>query len=654
MKIRGFRIELGEIENRLLKHETINEAIVIAKEETSGHKYLAAYIVGERDLSATELREHLLKELPEFMIPSYFIQVEKIPLTPNGKIDRKALPEPSGDINTGEEYEAPRNEKEEILAKVWKEVLKTERIGIKDHFFSLGGDSIKALQVLSRLTNYRLKLEMKDLFLHPVIEELSNYLKSADHEIDQGMVEGEVGLTPIQTWLLEKDFEKKHHFNQAVMLYSKEGFDENLIGKVFLKLAEHHDALRIVVKKEGERIVQYNRGIEGEIYSLEVKDLVDNDNFPELIAQEADRIQGSIDLSKGPLVKAALFHTKEGDHLLVVIHHLVIDGISWRIIFEDFATGYLQALNNEEIKFKAKTDSFKGWSEKLSVYANSLELQSEVEYWRTLEELDIKPLPRDGRIEVRRNEDNENVPMELTREETDKLLKQVNRAYNTEINDILLTALGLAIKDWTGADRVLIDLEGHGREEIIKDIDISRTVGWFTIQYPVVMDMEGSKDLSYRVKSVKENIRHIPNKGIGYGILKYLTGAENKQTLRFNLQPEIRFNYLGQFDEDAETGVFIRSGISRGRSISPNIESNYAIDINGVITGGKLKLTLTFNRNEHARSTIEKLAGAYKENLVEIIDHCAGKESTELTPSDFSSRNLTFESVAEVIEGFLE
>ena len=219
------------------------------------------------------------------------------------------------------------------MSLIWQAVLGIEKVGIEDNFFSLGGDSIKAIQVLSRLNNYGLKLEMRELFKHPVIKGLSGYVTTKSREIDQVLVEGEAGLTPVQNWLFEQSFTDKHHFNQAVMLHSKEEFKEDLIRKVFAKLVEHHDALRMVIKADEGKIIQYNRGLEGEPYSLKVIDVTDNANYQQVIEKEADSIQASIDLYHGHMLKAGLFKTKEGDHLLIAIHHLVVDGVSWRISY---------------------------------------------------------------------------------------------------------------------------------------------------------------------------------------------------------------------------------------------------------------------------------------------------------------------------------
>ncbi len=652
VKIRGFRIELGEIETELLKYPSVKETVVVAKEDQAGDKYLCAYIVTEEELTITELRDHLFRNLPDYMIPSYFVQLEKMPLSPNGKVDRKALPEPNGNIRTGVEYAAPRNDIEESVVKVWQEVLKVEKVSIKDNFFSLGGDSIKAIQILSQLRQYGLNLEMRDLFQYPTIEALSSYITVIKRKIDQGIVKGEAGLAPMQSWLFEQSFMDKQHFNQAVMLYGKNGFEEWIIRKVFSKLVERHDALRMVVKNMSGKEGLFNRGIEDELYSLETIDLSNNSKYRELIKEKAEEIQQSIDLKHGPLIKLGLFKTNIGDHLLIVIHHLVIDGVSWRIILQDLFSGYSQTLNNEEIRFADKTNSFKDWINALAVYANSRELLNEIEYWQKVEMTDIKSLPQDKVIKERRSGENNHIQCKLTKEETEKLLKQVNSAYNTEVNDILLTALALTITEWTGEGSVLVNLEGHGREEIIKEFDISRTVGWFTSLYPIVLNMSGEQDLAYKIKSVKESMRQIPNKGIGYGILKYMTSSENKGVLRCNLKPEINFNYLGQFDGDVNTQLFTVSDIAAGKSISPNMEDLYKLDINGIVTKGRLTLNFMYHKGEYENSTITTLAEHFRKNLLDVIDHCVAIDVTEMTPSDFTLKDITIEGLEDLEDAF--
>jgi amino acid adenylation domain-containing protein/thioester reductase-like protein/non-ribosomal peptide synthase protein (TIGR01720 family) len=650
VKVRGFRIELGEIESQLLTIENIKEVVVLAREDNQGEKYLCAYCVASDPIDVSSIRSTLSKSMPEYMIPSYFVQIDTIPLTPNGKLDRKALPEP--EIKGTAEYAAPTNEIEEKLANAWSNVLGNEKIGIDDNFFEIGGDSIKAIQIASKLQKHRLKMEVNQVFLHKTIRQLAKYLKPLDEGktglSEQGVVKGKLELTPIQKWLFTEHFSNCHHFNQAVTLYRKAGFNETYIEKVFTKILEHHDALRMKFEFEEDpnTVVQEIQGIKGKYFDLEVIPIdKEKDEIP-VIKRESLRIHRGIDLQTGPLVKLCLFKGTAGDYLLIVIHHLVVDGVCWRILLEDFETGYQQAAQYKEIIFQEKTASYKHWSQKLNQYAESQSLLKELPYWQEVEETGVKPLPVDHVInrDERKFKFHDMVPMILPEEKTRQLLTKVNRAYNTEINDILLAALGLAIKQWAGPDSVGITLEGHGREMIFENIDITRTVGWFTTQYPVILDTEESGDLSFYTRNVKEILRRIPNRGIGYGILKYLTPLQKRESPGFKLNPEILFNYLGKFGGESFKVIDRITGITDldiEACSHPEMEMESKIDIEGIIDGEKLKLLIIYNQREYERETIEKFAGTLEINLEKVIDHCRLKEETVCTPSDFGYKDLS-------------
>ncbi len=659
VKIRGFRIELGEVEARLLSYEGIEEAIVIARADEDGSSYLCAYVSGTRKFTINELRDYIGGELPEYMIPSYIVQVEKLPITTNGKVDIRALPEPKGSIVTGVEYVAPTNETEEILIKIWKEVLGVENIGINDNFFSLGGDSIKAIQVSSRLYKYNMKLDVKQLFQNKTIGIISKYVEYSNSESNQEPVTGEVLETPIQKWFFEHSFTDMHHWNQAIMLHAEKGFDESIINKVFIKILEHHDALRAFYEINKQEVKQFIKPINENMYDFEVYDYRNISDYLKRIETKSSEIQASIDLKKGPLVKLALFKTTEGDNLLIAIHHLVVDGVSWRIILEDFGMGYNQCMNNQNIEFQLKTDSYKLWAEALNKYSSSDEISKEIEYWTALENSNITPLNNSISDYIASKEalsarsklkDSDVLTIEFTVEQTEKLLKEVNSAYNTEINDILLSALGYSLREWTGNSNILIGLEGHGREESVGNINIKRTIGWFTSMYPVLLDMSKDDSLAYQIKSIKESLRQIPNKGIGYGILKYLTPIENRQGLTFNLTPEISFNYLGQFEENNATDIFSVLGISAGDSVSLESERINLIDINGIISQGKLILSFSYSKKQLTKDGVLKLANYYKTHLINIIEHCTSTGITELTPSDITLDDISMEQLDEIYD----
>lgn len=648
-KIRGYRIELGEVETALLKLNMVQEAVVIAREDEEGMKQMCAYLVGKDPIPIGELREALSQQLPNYMIPSYFVQLEQMPLTLNGKMDRKALPAPKDHMLKGMKYEAPRTIVEQQLASIWEIVLGVKQIGISDNFFELGGDSIKSIQVSSRLYQAGYQVQMEHLFKYPTIASLIPYVHHISTMAEQGIITGTMRLTPIQHWFFEQYKVDAHHYNQSIMLYREDGFHEDTLRQVINKICEHHDALRIVYRQNESGYEAWNRGLEEEpSYCLEVMDFRQLADPSAQIENKANEIQSSIDLQKGPLIKLGLFQCADGDHLLIVIHHLVIDGVSWRILIEDLSMGYEQLRTQETIQLPQKTDSFQLWAEQLELYADSEIMQQELAYWNEIEQIEFNHLPKDIEQNHALAKDSEEITLEWTIEETEQLLKQANRAYKTDINDLLLTALGISIHHWTGMDNVLVNLEGHGREQIIPDLDITRTIGWFTSQYPVVLHMESSRNMSHLIKTIKENLRHIPKKGIGYGILRYLTGTQKNVSLKIN--PEISFNYLGQFDQDIQNAAMKISPYSNGETTSDNHTRNHLIDINGLIVEGKLSLSFRYSHTQYRKETIEQFTHRFKDSLHEVIMHCVTKEKVELTPSDISLQGINIDELEQFVQ----
>lgn len=650
-KIRGYRVEIEEIETHLLNHKEIKEAVVIQYNRSASvnkeEEILCAYYVSDKEFEVAELRGYLARELPLYMIPAFFVRIDRMPLSSSGKIDKNALP--GLEVVTGKKSAEPRNEVEGKLLDVWKDVLGVENIGIFDNFFEIGGDSIKVIQISARLNKYGLKLQTNDIFSTPTIEQLAQNVKKAERAIGQGAVTGIVQLTPIQRWFFANRFTNAHHFNQSVMLYREDGFNAVYVGEIVKRLTEHHDALRMVYEIEEKNCLQKNRGLSGRLFDLEIFDFTDMEDSEARIKNEADKIQEGIDLIGGVLVRLGLFKTNEGDHLLIAIHHLVVDGISWRIILEDFEMGYRQLLNNEDLALPAKTDSFKRWAQRQMEYAESHEVLEDLAFWKKIEESEVEPLPRDQQVskEKKKMEFTETVEFHLNEEKTGQLIGRVNRAYNTEINDTLLTALGLAIRQWAGREHVLINLEGHGREGF-DEIDVTRTVGWFTTQYPVTLDMTHGEDLSYCIRVVKETLRRIPNRGITYGILKYLTPGSRKEGVNFVHEPEISFNYLGQFGQEEKGNCLQISHLNAGKEVSPGFECHSTLDFNGILMEGKLSLSVTFNIYEYEKETIERLMKSYKNNLLRIIDHCTRKKDKEITPNDLSYKDISIKDLANI------
>jgi len=633
----------------------IKEAAVVTRADEQGETALYAYMVikDQQTANPSDIRTSLKNMLPDFMLPARLIQIDSIPLTVNGKLDQKALPEPEKHAYTADDI-SPRNEIEKVMAEIWEELLDVDELGVNANFFELGGDSIKALQVCARLKQRGFETTVREMFEHQTLGELSARVRKAVRVIDQGPVEGEITWTPIQQWFFSQSLES-HHFNQSVMLYRSEQFDKIALKKVLKSLVTHHDALRVICRYENGSPVQLNRGIDlpdEELYAFELFDVKDNvTDAHNRIKEAASHMQEQMRLETGPLLHAGLFRTESGDHLFLTIHHLVVDAVSWRILFEDFSTAYKQAVSGESIKLPQKTDSYLTYSQKIADYSKSRQVQREAAYWDECENRHIQPVPKDNDAAPNTFIDTEMIDFELSRHHTELLLTAVHKAYSTEMNDILLTALGLALQQWTGNNQFKISMEGHGRESYLDDIDISRTVGWFTSIYPVWLDMSDSEHknnderLGHLIKQTKDMLHRIPHKGVGYGVLKYI----NKKWGSEKNSPEISFNYLGQFDQDIQSKAFEVSDIKPGNEISPNWERPYAMDISGAISSGCLNLHIIYNRLQFEEKTIQTFAGHFKQTLENIIEHCTGKESREWSASDFTDEDLTLDELNEIM-----
>ncbi|MDF5729956.1 MAG: amino acid adenylation domain-containing protein [Rhizonema sp. PD38] len=647
VKIRGFRIELGEIEAVLNTHPHIQQAVVIATEDISGHKRLVAYVVSrDESLTTNQLRELLFSKLPEYMVPSAFVMLDTLPLTPNGKIDRLALPAPDGEITREHEYVAPRTAIEEIFTKIWQKLLLKEKVSINDNFFEIGGDSILSIQVVSRAKNSGIQITPKQIFLYQTIAELARVANTTvSAECQQGIVTGVAPLTPIQHKFKAQNRQEAHHYNQSVLLQISNDVQSEFIETAVKKLLEHHDALRLRFTSQEAEQKQINQGLDDSV-PFTVVDLSSTPRLsqPQALSKIATEYQASLNLSIGPIMQVVMFNLGDEDaRLLVIIHHLAVDGVSWRILLSDLGTIYQQLIAEQPIELGAKTTAFIDWAEKLNNYAQSEMLKLELDYWLNQPWSQATPLPLDFADIKPENTVGSaaTVSVKLSPEETQILLLSVNEAYNTQINDILLSALVQALAKWTGNSTVLVDLEGHGREELFSDVDLSRTVGWFTSVFPVLLQLPTINQPAAVIKSIKEQLRAIPNRGIGYGILRYLCEESNvNEQIQSIPTPEISFNYLGQFDQvQSETGWKFAPE-STGANHSLKQTRDHLLDISALVVEGELQIDWTYSCHVHTHTTVEKLAQSYIQAIRSIIEHCQSQENRGYTPSDFPDAQL--------------
>ncbi|ERI05708.1 AMP-binding enzyme [Aneurinibacillus aneurinilyticus ATCC 12856] len=649
VKIRGYRIELGEIESTLHTHPLVKEATVIVREDEPGDKRLVAYVVGEG--SAAEWRGHLQARLPGYMVPAHFVAIEAFPLTANGKVDHKALPAPTPQ-KTEEGYTAPRNECEQALVSIWKQVLGVKQVGIHDNFFEAGGDSILSIQIVSRANQAGWKFTPKQLFEHQTIAELAQVAEEAqDIQAEQGVVTGDVLLTPIQEWFFEQGQPHPHHWNQSMLLRTRERMEVERLEEALQAMVIHHDALRLRYDLlPNGRWKQRNEGIEEQTILTVIKlDETPQEEWHHVIQREMDTAQASLHLQQGPLMRAVYFDEGENGsgRFFWTIHHQAVDGVSWRILLEDLQTVYSQAKEGQKIHLPAKSTSFKEWSERLYAYSQSGISQEVEEYWRKQSEIEVSTLPKDYAVEEAREASAEQVTVVLGEKETHALLQEIAVTHRAHMNEVLLAALVQATADWTGHPVLSVDVEGHGREEILEGVDLSRTVGWFTSIYPVHLDMKGAKTPVEALKAVKEQIRQIPNKGVDYGILRYLHPGIGS-IFQSQPKPSISFNYLGQFDQTfSQEAMFTQeTGFARVDH-APESKLSHLIEVVGIVTDGKLQLTWIYSREQFAIATIQEVA----ENMLRKLDLLIHSSATEaaFTVSDFALANLTENEMNKIL-----
>lgn len=633
IKIRGFRIELGEIENVIRQIKNIIDVVVVVNDNGNSEKNICAYVISDQEVNISELKNEIRKELPEFMVPAFLMQLESIPVTSNGKVDKKRLPRI--EMKSTAEYVKPQNEMQEKLVKVYEEVLGVSNIGIKDNFFENGGDSIKAIRVVSKMRELGYELNIKDIMKLQSVEAICGQIGVLKEirNYEQGEVTGTVPLTPIQEAFFEWGLEVPQHFNQSIMLKSHVKINEEALSRTLKEIVKHHDILRAVYngKQQIKSIKDY-----GKLYDLQVFD-VNNEDILKVCAsieEKCTSLQESIDLVNGPLMKVGLFKTPVLDYIMISLHHLVVDGVSWRIILSDLIEGYQQYIQTNKIQLPLKTASFKEWAEALHEYSEDKKVLGELGYWTNIcKKAEECKIP--GDIFYDRKHNFAVTSIEFTGDKFEKLVHKSNKVYGAEINDVLITALGMTIRKWKNQETFAVELEGHGRQEIQKDIAIDRTVGWFTCKYPIIIS--AAQTIEDNIINTKEMLREVPNHGMAYGVLRYINKYE---ALKTNI--DISFNYLGNIDNDLKNNAGIEyTNISSGLNISPkNILPN-SISFDGIVSDGRLIFNITYDEAKYSSNSVKELGKMYIESLDELLEHCMSIQENVKTASDVGANSLS-------------
>ena len=654
VKVRGFRIELGEVEAVLTRHPGVGAGAVLAVADGGGSSRLVGYVTASDPAqapSAGELRGFLREWLPEYMVPSAFVVLDQLPRTSNGKLDRNALPAPSlRTLSVAEEYTAPRNDAETVLAGICAQVLGLEQMGIHDNFFELGGDSILSIQVVARANEAGLPLTPQDLFRHQTVAELAAASVAAGASAtEQGSVTGEVPLTPIEHWFLEQDLPEPNHFVLARVVQMPSGGQPQLMAQALHYLLAHHDALRLRIVRQESAWRQFLSAPDDDIPFSEI-DLSSSTAEEQRIAlqTQASAFQSSLNLSTGPLLRVVWIRlgADQPDRLLVVVHQLMIDGFSSRIVVEDLMTLYRQLIAGQSLRLPARTTSFKEWADWLAERARSGDLEDEHAYWLDSRRREVCRLPVDHPGGAYTRDSAETVKAALGAEETLVLLKDVLRTHTTQISDVLLAAVSQALARWTGRGTMVVDLEGHARKDMGTGIDLTRTVGWFTCFYPLLLDLGDADDAGEVLQRVKEQSQQVPGRGLGYAALLYLSpDAGLRDRLRSLPKAEVSLSYAGQ--EERDPSQIPQDQIGKKRDpLSPTDtrqgRAGHLLEINGSVRGGgQLKINLNFSRNIHERATIERLAEGIIAALREIISHCQSLPGGGFIPADFPAAKLS-------------
>ncbi|PWB30940.1 non-ribosomal peptide synthetase [Pseudomonas sp. SDI] len=647
LKIRGFRVEPGEVAAALRQLPGVAEALVLARDTGVGRQLVAYVLATEPSADPAvqaQLRDTLLAalkaELPDYLLPAHLLVLEQLPLNANGKLDRKRLPEPAQLAGAGA-WQAPQGEMESRIAAIWQGVLKVERVGRNDNFFELGGDSIISIQVVSRARQAGIRFSPKALFQHQTVQALACIAQIETRGSDaQVEVSGSARLLPIQQAFFAAAMPQQDHWNQSVLLTPAAPLQASRVEQAVQALVRQHDALRLRFSHDGEQhwradfiewpTLQAAWAKAPLLWQAEVADA-------DALLALGEQAQRSLDIEQGQLLRAVLATLANGEQrLLLVIHHLVVDGVSWRILFEDLQQAYQQLQAGRAVELPAKTSSVQQWAEQLHAYAASPALAAEVAFWCNQLDGARAELPCRNPDGARQNRHARSVQLQLDAEQTRQLLQQAPAAYRTQVNDLLLTALARAVAPWSGQAGALVQLEGHGREDLFEQLDLTRTLGWFTSKYPVWLQPAAERGAS--LKAVKEQLRAAPNKGLGFAVLRYLGDADARATLAALPSPRITFNYLGQFDSSfagEQAALFAPAREAAGAEQSPDAPMGNWLTLTGQVYDGRLRLSWTFSSEVFDEAAIQALAEAYLNELQCLIEHCLSSAAAGVTPSDF-------------------
>ncbi|HEX9937985.1 MAG TPA: amino acid adenylation domain-containing protein, partial [Longimicrobium sp.] len=653
VKLRGFRIELGEVEAALAAQPGVREAAALVHEAASGSRRLAAWVAAGEGVTADGLRSALRATLPEYMVPSSITLMDALPRTPSGKLDRRALPAPDPAAPSAGDATAPRTRAEEVLARIWAQVLGRDSVGVHENFFELGGDSILSIQVIVRAAREGVRIALRQVFQHQSVAELAAAADTAPPvAAEQGPVTGEAPLTPAQRWMLELGLPRPAHWDMALPLEARARLDAGVLQRAADAVAAHHDALRTRFERvDGEWRAWTAEPRPAAFDRFDLSAVPDSSVDEEMEARAAE-VHAAMDLASGPLFRVALFELgpARAQRVLLAAHHLVTDAVSLPVLGEDLEAAYRQLADGGEVRMPPKTTAFRDWARRLAERARTPEMAEQAAYWLGALPADDTPLPADHPGAADTEGGTAAAFAELTAAETRALLEEVPAAFGTQVNDALLAALAEAFRAWSGRSSLLVDVEGHGREDLWDDVDVSRTVGWFTSFYPVHLRAES--DPGATLRGVKEMLRAVPERGIGHGVLRWLGDPDVAAGLAARPTPQVSFNYLGQAGAAAavEEGALLVHAVGpMGPVRDPRAPRTHRILVEGAVTGGVLRMGFFHGAGVYQAETMERLAAAYADALRTLIEHGRHGRTDAFTPADFPAAQIDQDELDDLL-----
>nr|WP_279490756.1 non-ribosomal peptide synthetase [Actinomadura sp. KC216] len=670
VKIRGFRVEPGEVEAALRGVAGVAQAVVVAAGEV-GARRLLGYVTAEPGavVDGDELRRSLSVVLPEYLVPAVITVLDRFPLTANGKVDREALPVPGGAVVPGRR---PRTRRERVLCEAFAEVLGLESVGIDADFFDLGGDSIVSIKLISVTRRSGLEIKPRDIFRHRTVVRLAAVAGQVK-DTAAGTVPDNLGAvprTPIMNWLAERTGDLREFYQSLAIQVPADASPPALAGAL-QAVIDHHDALRLqVIRNDPDgawsAVVQAPGNVDAEACLVHIDTRNQTSRAQSAAFDSAlSAARTRLEPETGVMLQAVWFDRgQRPGRLLLVIHHLAMDGVSWHILLQDLETAYKAVAAGRKPELPAVGTPLRQWARQLQEEAADQERTAEAAYWQALTatpQPEIGQRPLDPAVDTASTA--ETITTEVPAGVTAAVLGEAPKFIHGHINDVLLAGLTVATGRWLARrgthGPLLANVEGHGREDIFPNTDLSRTLGWFTTLYPVLLDTStadddsattGGPNVAGALKRMKEQLREIPDHGIGYSILRYLPGPA-QETLRSGAQPQIAFNYLGRFPEPADVDwqpAGDANGVIKG-DFGPDQPLAHSLEISCVTLdsaeGPRLITTWTWPSAVLGRDEVAEFAAHWSQALADIARYVSGTAAGAHTPSDFPLANLTQEEI---------